>query len=61
MPTGLVVWILVILLWVGVCFLAMLSFLGRVRSRLVSRSQPPSLNIRLCRMLVLKLYGFKGC
>jgi hypothetical protein len=61
MPTRLVVWILVVLLWVGVCFLAMPSFLGRVRSKLVSRSHPSSLNIGLCRLHVLKLYGFEGC
>jgi len=59
--TALVVWILVILLWVDVCFLVMLSFLGRVRSRLVSQNHPLSLNIGICHVLVLKLYVFVGC
>jgi hypothetical protein len=36
MPIGLIVRILVVLLRVGVCSLAMPSFLGRVRSRLMS-------------------------
>jgi hypothetical protein len=61
MLTGLVVRILVILLEVGVCFLAMPLFLGRVRSCFVSRSHQLSLNIRLCRLLVLKLCSFEGC
>ena len=59
--TGLVVWILVILLWVDVYFLVMLLFLERVRSTLVSQSHPQSLNIGLCHVLVLKLYVFVGC
>jgi hypothetical protein len=36
MPTRLVVQILIVLLRVGVCFLEMPSFLGRVRSKLMS-------------------------
>jgi hypothetical protein len=60
MPTELFVRILVVLLQVGVCFLVMLSFLGRVRSRLVCRSHPQNLNIGLCRLPVLKLSGFAG-
>jgi hypothetical protein len=61
MPTGLVLQILVVLLRGGVCFLEMPTFLGRVRSKLVSRNHPPNLNIRLCRRPVLKLYGFEVC
>jgi hypothetical protein len=61
MPTGLVVRIHIVLLLVSVCFLAMLLFLRRVRSSLVSQSHPPSLNIRLRCLLVLKLYGCEGC
>jgi len=61
MLTGLVVWILIIILRFGVCFLVIPSFLERVRSRLVYRSHPPSLNVRLCRLFVVKLYGSMGC
>ena len=59
MLTGLVVRMHVVLLRVGVCFLEMHSFLGRVRSRLMSRSHSPSLNIRLCCLPVLKLSSFE--
>lgn len=61
MPTRLVVWILIVLLWVGACSLAMLSFLKRVRSRFMSQSHPLSLNIELYCLTVLKLYGFTSC
>jgi hypothetical protein len=60
MSTRLVVRILVILLQVGVCFLAMPLFLGRVKSWLVSRSHQLSLNIGLCRLLVLKFLWLRG-
>jgi hypothetical protein len=55
------VWILIVLLWVGACSLAMLSFLKRVRSRFMSQSHPLSLNIKLYCLTVLKLYGFTSC
>jgi len=56
----LVVQILVVLFRVGACFLAVLLFLGIVKSKDVSQSHLLSLNIEPCHLPVLKLHGFKG-
>ena len=56
----LVVQILVVLFQVGACFLAILLFLGRVKSKHMSQSHLPRLNIEPCHLLDLKLHGFKG-
>ena len=56
----LVVQILLVLFRVGACFLVVLLFLRRVKSKHVSQSHLLSLNIELCHLLVLKLHGFEG-
>jgi len=60
MLIGLVVQILVVLFRVGACFLTVLLFLGRVKSKHVSQSHLLSLNIEPCHLPVLKLHGFEG-
>lgn len=54
MLIGLVVQIPDVRLLVGVCFMVTLSFLGKVRNKIVC------LNIELCHLRVLKLFGYEG-
>ena len=58
MLIGLVVLTLAVQLLGGACFLVTLLFLGKVRSKIGCLSPPLSLNIVLCPLPVLKLFGF---